>query len=401
MARVSVTRQINVRDPSVLPAWVPEPGTFKDISTNTLFQVRPTGWPTSESAGPFANWAGGVYCAGFGSDGGYAVYGSGHLSQGTPLWSGVWVFDLATLGWLGRNVPSQPLLENSTDYDQYGQSIVPATLGHPYTPHTYDGLVYQPTANGGGSDGSMIQLCSPGTPIAGAKRVLRFDLSSASDVPTRVIDNLAAASDSFPASCRDMTRGGFWVTSGTGQGTLSFVSFADWSVTAYPGVAFNSYGNTSLVYVPDRDCIVALSSGSGGVGTDVRVCPIVGGVPQGWALVVQAGSMPDARAGGVWSTILGCIVSYKGTDSYAADLSSGYVVHKLAVPSNLVSGTWSWTTETLTGVGGAVPQVTRDGNNNVLNNGSWSRFVEAPSARCFLFVGSINGPVQAWRLTGM
>lgn len=400
MARVSVTRQINVRDPSVLPAWVPEPGTFEDISTNTLFQVRPTGWPASDIAGPLMNWSGGVYASDFGTDGGLAIFGSGHLSQGSPLWAGVWVLDLATLGWVGRNVPAEPLLENAASYDGYGLSTVPATLGHPYPPHTYDGLLYRPAALGGGVDGQLIQAATTAS-VANGRRVIAFDLSSATAPPTLVVSNVPGLGNGYAACADDHARGGFWATDGIGQGGLSFVSYADWSVISFPSVGFNAYGNTSLIYVPDRDCIVAFSSGSGGVGTDVRVCPIVGGVPKGWALVVQAGSMPDARAGGVWSTILGCIVSYRGIPSYTTDISQGYVVHKLALPADLVGGIWSWTTETLTGVGGAVPTMSRDGNNAYLNNGTWSRFVEVPSARCFLFAGSVNGPVQAWRLTGM
>lgn len=403
MTRVSVTRKISVRDPSVLPAWVPEPGTFKDISTNTLLSARPAGWPASDIAGPFMNWSGGVYAPDFGTDGGLAIFGSGHLSQGYPLWAGVWVLDLATLGWVGRNVPAEPLLENAASYDGYGLSTVPATLGHPYPPHTYDGLLYRPAALGGGVDGQLIQAGAAGASLANGRRVLAFDLSSATAPPTMVVTDVPGLGNTYPACADDHARGGFWATDGIGQGGLSFVSYADWSVTSFPSVGFNTYGTTSLIYVPDRDCLVAISHAGDmyNMYTVVRVCPIVNDVPQGWVLVSMSGTAPDASSGGVWSTILGCIVSYRGIPSYTTDISQGYVVHKLALPANLVSGVWAWATETLTGVGGAVPTMSRDGNNAYLNNGTWSRFVEVPSARCFLFAGSVNGPAQAWRLTGM
>jgi hypothetical protein len=343
-----------------------------------------------------------VYCADFGTDGGLAIFGSGHLSPGSPLWAGVWVFDLSDRAWKGRNVPSEALVETVANYDEYGLSEITETLGHPYPPHTYDGLVYQSSANGGGTSGSLIQLCSPGSSFGSDLRVLSFDLSSTTSAPSRVINSLASVSTSYPASANDEARGGFWAISNNGAGSLAFVSYSDWSVTTYD-TTFGVYGDSSLIYVPGRDCLVAicrLSSDVADVG--VRVCPIVSDVPQGWTTVTTSGTPPtDARAGGVWSTILECIVSYAGVVSYAEDLSTGYVVNKLTVPASLTGDVWAWSSETLTAVGGAEPTVTLDGNSDILNNGSWSRFVEVPSARCFLYAGSINGPTQAWRLTGM
>lgn len=401
MSIASITRKIDVRDPNVLPAWVPMPGTFADISTNTLYSARPSGWPTSgDVAGPFANWSGGVYCPEFGVSGGYAVFGSGHLSQNAALWAGVWVFDLETLSWVGRNVPSQPLLENVLHYDSYGQSNIAETLGHPYPPHTYDGLVYQSPANGGGQNGTLVQVSAAGS--TWGTRVLAFDLSSATAPPSRVLNSLPAVSDTYPATCLDTTRNGFWATSGNMQGALSFVSFADWSVTAYPGVASNVYGNTVIEHIPTRDCLVAMSSGFGGVGMVMRVCPIVGGVPQGWTLVTHnAPAVLGPGAGFVWSTLMESLVAYSGTSRNDETLASGLIVYRVTPPANLTGGAWSWTSETLTGAGGAVPTYWRDTNGNIGNNGTWSRFVEVPEFRCFLYAGSSYGPTQAWRLTGM
>lgn len=401
MTRVSITRKINVRDPSTLPAWVPEPGTFANISTNTVFQVRPTGWPTGENAGPFANWSSGVYCPDFGVSGGYAVHGSGHLTTGTPVWAGVWVFDLDSLQWVGRNVPAEPLLEyppGSAYYNSFYESLDADTLGHPYAPHTYDGLIYQTTAQGGGTDGSLIRVGIPGASGTSDLRVVHaFDLSSATAPPTRVVNSLTGTD--YPATAVDEVRGGFWAVGYNMNSGLRFVSFADWSVTAYPSVAANISGDPTMAYVPDRDCLVVLARTNGAF--QVIVCPIVGGVPQGWTVVAQAGTKPtDSRAGLVWSTILECLVSYQGVPAYTSDLTPGYDIYKLPVPANLTTGTWTWAKETLSGAGGAEPIVTRDGNNAIQNNGAWGRFVEVPSARCFLYAGSINGPVQAWRPLG-
>lgn len=381
---------------SPLPAWLPPAGQFANISLNTMHSARPSGWPNTESAGPFANWSGAVWAPDFGPRGGYAVHGSGHLTPGSPIWAGVWVFDIASQLWVGRNVPTSPLVETGTGYplasyyNDYFESIVSGTEGHTYAPHTYDGLAYQSSANGGGSDGALIRFCMAGSGIANPKVAHRFDLSSSSAPPTRVLNAVNSISNSYPATAVDEARGGVWTTDSNGLGGVGFVSFSTWAETRWASVTFNAYGDQSMVYIPTRDCLVAMGrDGSGGVNMSVRVCPIVGGAPQGWATVAQSGTPPtDRRCGGVWSTLLGCIVSYTAAGSST--------VHKLQVPADLTGGAWVWTSETLTGVGGATPA-----RASGADNGAWSRFIEAPELGCFLWADGVSAPVQAWRLTGM
>lgn len=372
---------------SVLPAWVPDEGTFANISTNTLYDIRPTGWPTNDIAGPFANWSGGAFASDFSDSGAYVVHGSGHLSAGNPTWAGVWCFDLDTLAWVGRNVPGVPLLENSGDFNAYGESTIAGSLGHTYPPHTYDGLVYQSEANGGGASGALLRVSIAGSPWGSP--VHQFDLSSTSAAPTRVVNSIGGTS--YPAAAVDEARGGFWYLSGNGTGPLKFVNFDDWSADS-TAVGFNEYGDYSLTYIPAPfDCLVATGrTGSGGANMAVYVSPIVGGVPQAFVQVATSGTrVPDARAGTCWSALLDCLVSYEGNGSYD--------VYKLTPPvGSLTAGTWAWSHETLTAVGGATPS-----ENPVSNNGSWGRFIEVPAARCFIWCDGVTQPVQAWRLTGM
>ena len=378
--------------PIPLPAWVPAEGTFANVGLNTLYDARPPGWPTNDSASPFLNWCGAVFAPEFGTMGGWVINGSGHLSAGTPLWAGVWIWDVATREWVGRNIPGAPMLESSsffTDFNAYYESLTPGIEGHPYPAHTYDGLVYQSPAEGGGTSGSLLRVCIGGGSGSGNRCVHQFDLSSLTAVPTRVIDTLSnVASTGYPMVAKDAARGGFWVTSYLGMNSLTFVSFSGWTQTNYPSVAFNGPTNCNMIYVPDRDCLVAMGGTAGAADMTVRVCPIVGGVPQGWTVVTQSGTKPaDSRCGGDWSTLLGKIVSYEARLSYN--------VHKLTVPADLTGGTWVWETETLTGAGGATP------SGYASNNGAWSRFREVPEARCFVWCDSMSHAVQAFRLTGM
>lgn len=379
--------------PAGAPAWLPPEGHFTNISLNTLASVRPSGWPNSDVAGPFANWSGATLASGFSKLGAYVVHGSGHLTPGSPLWAGVWCFDLDTLKWVGRNIPSQPMLESPSSvlFNNYGEVTSPAAIaGHTYPPHTYDGLAYCPPALGGGVSGSLLRFFYAGSTMQNS--VHKFDLSSPTSPPTRIIDNFPIAG-SYPATAVDEARGGVWVLTGNGHGPLKFLKFSDWSITTFPNVDYNEYGNHSLIYLPaPYDCLVGMgNSGSGGVSRSTWICPIVGDVPQGFTKIEPTGTAPvDRRSGGVWSTILKCIVSY--------DAAGSYKVHRLTPPSPsaLNSGTWTWTSETLIGVAGATPS-----KNASANNGAWGRFIEVPAARCFIFCDGVEQPVQAWRLSGM
>lgn len=369
---------------SGLPAWVPEAGTFVNIGSSTLLSAAPTGWPNSDIGGPFANWSGGVFASDMGELGSYVIHGSGHLSAGQPLWAGVWCFDLASLTWVGRNVPSVPMLEGDA-VNAYFESTEAATLGHTYPPHTYDGVIYQSSSNGGGASGSMLRNFIGGS--VATKMVHKFDLSSLTAPPTRVIDDVGGAAWNYPMAALDNARNGYWVTCAIGTAPLQFVSFTDWAVTSYAGVGYNTYGDNSLVYIPSRDCLVGFGRAAGDLSIiNVYVCPIVAGVPQGFTLVTQVGTAPnDGRCGGNWSDSLGGIVCYVGNGSYQ--------VHLLTPPSGALTGSWTWTHQTLTGVSGATP------SSNGMNNGSWGRFIEAPALGCFIWCDSVSQQTQAWRLS--
>jgi hypothetical protein len=376
--------------PPAIPEWVPAEGQFAAVGLNTFSSAAPAGWPSSESAGPFINWCGAAYGPEFGDSGGFVIHGSGHLSDNAPLWAGVWVWDVATRLWVGRNIPAEPMLEAVPDFDtefnDYYESNLSAIAGHPYPAHTYDGLVYQSQAEGGSVDGSLLRVCIGGGGRIGNRCVHQFDLSSLTAPPSRVINSIPNIANSYPMTAKDVARGGFWCTSNIGMNALVFVRFSDWSQTIYTSAAFNGQSNQNLVYIPDRDCLVATGGSS---SRETRVCPIVGGVPQGWTLVTPTGTQPsDHRSGGVWSTLLQCIVSYQSGGSS--------VVHKLTVPADLTGGIWAWTSETLTGVADATPSQSSGGT-----NGAWGRFVEAPELRCFLWCDSVSSTMQAWRLSGM
>lgn len=377
-----------------LPAWVStlEAGKFANISNNTFLSVRPADWyGGSDVSGPFKNWSGAIFAPHLGKHGSWVIHGSGHLSTGTVLWAGVWGFDLETQLWSGRNVPAAPILEGGA-ISIYAESQETATLGHTYTPHTYDGLVYQPPEHGGGVNGSLLRNCIAGSGLAGARCVHKFDLSSTTEPPVRVIDSLPVITTSYPQTAADNERGGYWALSANGAGGLGFISFDDWAVTTYPSISFSAYGDYSLTYIPaPYDCLFSIGRyGTGGVDQGAFVCPIVGGVPQGFTKISLTGTLPeDKRCGACWSVLLDCLVTYSGGGSYN--------VTKISPPAvgSLTTGNWVCSTETFTGMAGATPSFSGG------QNGSWSRFIEIPNLRCFVWCDGVSQPVQAWRLEGM
>lgn len=382
-----------------LPDWVPAPGTFADVGLNTPKDVYSM---LTETRGPFANWSSGIRAADSGPYGTYDVQGSGHLAEGTELAQGILSFDPVTRLWSRRCAPSEPHYEDYTDppQNQWGEY----SDGSVYPAHTYQSLSYQSTAHGGGTHGSMIRFPAPG--VGDGKAVHRFDLSQASGGVTRVIDDLGL-STTYSQCAWDSSRNGWWVLGYAGPGPLKFVSAADWSVTSYSGVQFNASYYHQMVYLADHDALISFGAsqfaapqplsmyvlplstlGSGGNFTN--------------CMERMSGDVPTKPgAGGVWSELLQRVVSYQGVEPYDEDLSPGYVVRKLAIPADLLTGDWVWTSETLTGADGAIPSYSKDGNNDPSNNGTFSRFVEFPALRCLLFCGSVFGPTQAWRLTGM
>lgn len=398
--------------PNALPEWASltaiPPGTFANISLNTLLDVLPESWNMSEVAGPFINWSGGVFASDFSALGALSVHGSGHLaSPSAPLCAGAWNFDLSARMWSGSNIPAAPLLDNNDHYDYYGESNQTATLGHTTPPHTYGGLVYQPSSMGGGSKGSTWTHFYPGFRLSNPAH--RFDLSSATDPAERAIATIemGGQNGTYPMAASDYGRRGYWLLATNGNGPLAFIGFdkvaGEYPVTRFEAVGYNEYGGHFMVHIPAPwDCLVAFGpSGSGGVNQTIYVCPIVDDVPTNFFAVTKSGTYPGENgalvnnSGGVWSPTHQRIVAYEGLGSYD--------VHGLTPPSpaDILSGTWAWTSQTLAGVSGTTPARPGTNPNNGYpydENGQWGRFCYVPDLDIFLLANGVEAPVQAWRL---
>lgn len=377
------------RDPQ---AMRPAAGFFKNISNNTMLAIQPGDWPTSEQAGPFANWCGGAFIEDAGDNGTLDITGSGHLASGNS-YAGVWRFDVTTGLWSGRNLPSAampewPAVDFNLHWNAFWESTDAWSLGHVYNAHVYDGMIAVLQREGGGPDGSLIRASIGG----GARVTHKWQTGSLTAPPVRLLDVLPSmGTNSYPMSARDPKRGGWWSLSANGNGRTQLRDFATAALLIDSAAAFNEQGDFSMCYVPfPYDMLLAeglSTAGAGGFNTiGVYVCPIVANVPTGWVKVTQSGPYPaDQRLGVQWDKDLGKAVSYQGNGSY--------LLHKLTLPTpaNKTSGTYTWATETLAGESGATPA-----NHAGTQNGSWGRWV--PTAfGCGIWANGLSQPVQLWR----
>jgi hypothetical protein len=382
-----------------LPYTVPAPGMFKNISLNKMADVEPCPahncvYGSGGVEPMFYAWSGGAYDPDYSAYGALLIHGGGHR---TYSGNEVYAFNLATALWERCRSPS---LYSESEADSNGEF----PDGQPYPPHTYSGVEAMPASWYGGTKGKLIRFGFSGASVTQRAHVIPLD-----DTPTAawsrftttipIITNLE-----YYAVCRDTTRQGFWLTT-AGEGT-DRTCFIDKNgvITSYM-IGGPVASRLSLAYSPTLDLVVARGGVSSPVFDGSRIKVLQASNPAaGWIDVNFTGLGPmDVARDGVsgnesggacgteWSSVMGKFVSYPGR--------GGNKVYILKPGANPLVDPWSWTSETLTGEGGAVPTVTTATSG--LNNGHWSRFREVPALKCFVWADSAGRPVQLWRPTGM
>lgn len=395
---------------AVLPAFRPAPGTYRDIpfatGIGTMKSIAPVGFP-NEVAGPMVNWSTAkimpptaAYPYGL-----LIVRGSGHLPTITEvLWDGNWCLHLDGVSqWFFTHIPTPLMLDNGANFPSYAESNVPGSAGYPYVGHMYWGTILQPPEWGGGPKGSVIQVMVGGWGGAPhGQAAWRFDIDTPTVAPTRIINqmNLGNTSLNYPSCIEDYARGGWWTLDYTGNSAngLVWTQFGTWAQTTYPGTSFNGSWYNCLVWIPERSCLVAVGAvgGGGSSGLEIRVCPVVGGVPQGWTLVTTSGTQPNRnRIGGDWVPDRGQIMMHEGNGSSK--------LHWLTPPANLTAGLWAFSEETLTGVLGATPITVLNPNSGFTlpyEAPPMTRMRWSPRHKAAIWVNALTRPAQIWTPLG-
>ncbi|MCX8005118.1 MAG: hypothetical protein N2688_09200 [Burkholderiaceae bacterium] len=331
----------------------------------------------------FIVWNGGAFAPDYSPYGALVCHGGGHNA-----YSGneVYVFDLTTRRWSRVGAPSTYAESQANGDGEYPD-------GQPFPPHTYAGVAYLPASLGGGPKGSFLRFGFAGTPVT--QWVHRMPLDASATTPrawSRFANLSSALSGSYWAVAFDPTRARFWVISNLNSWARGFgyVS-ANGTVTVLPNQGDNVDGDHALGYCPRYDMLVHLATAGGASHLAGRLCNGAGA----FVKLRTTGPFPSPASGLEWSTAGGYFVAYPGNGSST--------VYKLSPPSSdPLNGTWTWTTQTLTGVQGATP-VKASGYASGQWNGQWSRFREVPALSSpgrpvFVYADGRNQPVQLWAL---
>lgn len=384
MTRVSITRKINVIDPSAVPAWVPAPGNIAEISLNTAHDVRPLDWttPFGSQEGVFQSWNGSAFAPELGSLGSMLFHGGGHNNYDG---NEVYRYDIASQLWSRVGEPTHiPAGINANTYTDPATYEIKAEYGGgtgvKASLHTYASQFYINPSLAGNTNGYFCTVPHPNTKV-----VHKYDLDVSGVTGWSRAEEIGPGdgiNGYYPTVAWDSTRGRAWMLS-NGPWALRYF---DWATKTWTKVGASSNtvaSGTPFAYSPDRDILVMFHMYQSGQ-TYLRVCNPAS--PTEWVNVPFAGTPPQngstsALLPMVWCGDLQCFLLYAGGGSKT--------IFKLIPPSNLYSGTWLFESETLVG---ATPPWTM--------NGPLTKFQYIPSIRCAVYADGRYQNVVAFRLQG-
>lgn len=368
-----------------LPAWVPAPGTFANISLNYPSNVDPcpTGTcaysGTEKQAGVFVDWTSGAFAPELGASGSYVCWGGGHKAYAG---NEVYRFDIETRTWSRMGTPS-PYSDDPGNIGSDGAF----PDGKPAAPHTYHTLGIRSSSNGGGSMGSLIQATLPGCDANGNGRTggwWQFNFSTGNW--SRFIDSsgISAGTLSFKTMVQEPGSHFWWF--GGGLVTQIARVTQTGAITKY-NVSVNT-GNYFSGGVIGGTRIAALN-GDFGSGTQLRLINLAaveagGGDSTVWRIPTVSGTPAGGDCGLTWCPDLRRFASING--------SSPTQIRWLSPPSDPWNGTWTWSTETVAAAAGSSART--------VINGTHGRFVWCPAIRSFLWATGASNPMQAYRPAG-
>lgn len=379
-------------DPEDLPYELPEAGTWRSISQNTMLDV--SGYAEFPTDGVINNWSGGRYAEDYSPHGGYICIGGGHVQAGSPMLQGSVVFDLSTGLWELKNQPlfphfasdpNDPLIQNTNMFSDGSNG--------PF--HFYDAFETAPASWGFGPKGAALSFLGGGGTFNGIQvfNLNEQTLGVTSPITNDMTPPLTGTYSfyNYGASTRDDTRQGFWVSNFVGN-EMFFCSKTFQITHGFNAPVMGA--NMALTYMgAPYDALLA--TGDLNYTWAYKLAELTPGqmVENGFTNVtvrVQGTPPPDLRDGLVWSTILKKFIC-KSNDN-----TGNVYILTPPPPGQLKTGIWSWTMETL--VSGDGTPIAYNVNNG---NGVWSRFVEVPHLRAFIWHVKAAGAVQLFRLTGM
>lgn len=337
---------------SFLPSWVPSLGQLKSVHLNSLSSINPCPenncWysEASKQNGPWCNWAGGVFASDFSDYGAMVYFGGGHGGyDGTEYY----IFDLGTRQWsrTGEIPPNGYFDYMDTewcDYLQNGSYIIPSQ-------HTYSHAVYLSAAQAGNAKGSFLLTYQvfgggPGEgPAAGRQQPHAIDLSTG--VSSRYTSNTGSpylASGPYGGSFIDTNRNVVWAMPGHGTNANAKIDLNNPTKSVESVTSFYSPGYYfAPVFIKEKDMLIAAWCGYGSTDIALAGYDLSSGTPVGFEIIQgSTRTAPHGPGFGMdYCPHTGKFYAYEGFGSTT--------VHVLTPPFDWKTGTWTWSSETMSG----------------------------------------------------
>jgi hypothetical protein len=411
-----------------LPAWVPSAGKFASVSTSNPSSADPD--PTNVAIYRGGNgfdalwlvWTGGAFAPAVGAYGSMLLFGGGnHAYDGNEVVK----YDIAART---TSLLSQPDLYSSDpatggtadNVDQYGAW----PNGNPFPPHTYCTVEWIPQSAGVGALGAFVMLGhwqNNTDDNITTTQLWKYDISAGTWSRRQLQDGSMYVN--YGGLCFDSSRNGLWIlmpicgsgtVAGTGLQKLYFYSYNTDTLTqvTMAGTAISGGSITGGLYLvaPEyhagRDCIVLPKVGSGLDLVCIDLAGLTVGVGSANAFTVtQSGT----KCPSMWLPSDDPTIPYGSNGRFAYCSADGamYVLnqyeggacklYKLTPPVGAITGTWTWSNETLTAQNAEALALRGDTYGEVADKVLMGRFRYVPLLKSFAITDGSALPVQLLR----
>ena len=383
-----------------VPYSLPAVGQAVAIGTNTADAVRPAGASSFDWAyANFNGYGGGVFAKDYSSAGAYVISSCG--SHGAPGNNDALIFDFADATWkrLANTAPSSPQSPNhfipngdispsAISNDSWWEI---SSVGHnvPGASHTYNTALYLSRALGGGTKGSFLKMGNWASTTSGGKNgsIHRLDLETGAWL--RVVQGLPTDDYENVAVMDEVAGRAYFIQHLMHRrNNLNFLRLSDLVLDTTPGfgsVTDQSAGgeyHCDFIDPVNRLLIQHQSN------YPLRALQL-NNIAAGWKYLNESGSRPGSA---------NRVIYYPTTGKfYTRGNDDGNVLKRLTPPSgNALSGTWSW--DTVTVAGAAMPNFTNTGSNDGRRH--YSTFFHVPALDCLAWVSGESTQVILLRPPG-
>lgn len=413
------------------PSWAPSAGKFATVSTSNPSTADPD--PTNVAVyrgsngygfdGAWISWCGGAFATALGTYGSLLMFGGGnHNYDGNEIVR----YDLSARA---TSLVTSPALYSSeiatggstSNVDQYGGW----PNGTPFPPHTYCMVEWIPQAAGVGALGAFVMLGhwqNNTNDNITTTQLWKFDISAG----TWSRRQLQAGSMyvNYGGICYDSSRNGLWLLmpvcgSGTVAGNgLQRLFFYSYNTDTLTQVTMTGAPITGGAIFPDglylvapeylvaRDCLVFPMNGSALDVICINLSGLVVGVDSAPVFkVTQSGT----KCPSMWLPSGDPTVPYgsNGRFAYCSRDANLYVLNQyeagacklycLTPPGGAITGTWTWTNETLTAQNGESLGLRGNTYATVADKVLMGRFRYVPLLKSFALTDGAALPVQLLR----